>query len=103
VALCDVNAGAQRLGPNGRRYGGFIEYRRGQYRFSILLIDDIPRIGLERIYRITMPPQKENDMNRVANTALAALTLSVCSITAIVTVPPAQAETPAAFALPVVA
>ena len=45
-------------------------------------------------------------MTRFANTALAALgalTLSIASIGAIVTVPPAQAATPAAVALPVLA
>jgi hypothetical protein len=80
--------------------------RRAQYRFSILLIDDMPRIGLERVYRITMCPSKEIDMNRLANTALAAcaaFVLSLASIGAIVTVPPAQAQASAAFALPPVA
>lgn len=45
-------------------------------------------------------------MNRYLNTAfvaLAACMLSLGSIGAIITVPPAQAETPAAFALPVIA
>jgi len=45
-------------------------------------------------------------MNRFANTALAAfaaLALTFGSIGAIVTVPPAQAETPAALALPAIA
>ena len=45
-------------------------------------------------------------MTRFANTALAAsaaFILTLGSIGAIVTVPPAQAETPAAFALPPVA
>ena len=66
----------------------------------------MPRIGLEGFYRITMCPTKEIDMNRIANTALAAcaaLVLSLASIGAIVTVPPAEAQTPAAFTLPPVA
>lgn len=45
-------------------------------------------------------------MTRFANTALAAvaaLTLTLGSIGAIVTVPPAQAETPAGLALPTIA
>jgi hypothetical protein len=66
----------------------------------------MPRIGLEKIYRITMCPRKENDMPRFANTALAACAaafLSLASIGAVVTVPPAQAETPAVLALPAVA
>jgi phage-related minor tail protein len=49
---------------------------------------------------------KEIDMNSVLNTTLAALAaclLTLGSIGAIVTVPPAQAETPAAFALPAIA
>jgi hypothetical protein len=76
------------------------------YRFSILLIDDNTRIGLERDYRITMSNRKENDMTRLANTVLAAcaaFALSLASIGAIVTVPPAQAAGPAAFALPEIA
>ena len=45
-------------------------------------------------------------MNRLLNTALAAtfaFALTLGSIGAIVTVPPAQAEVPAAFALPAIA
>jgi hypothetical protein len=73
---------------------GLIEKRHGQYRFSILLIDDKPRIGLHARYRNTMRSIKENDMPRFANAALAvcaAIVLSLSSIGAIVTVPPAQA------------
>jgi hypothetical protein len=53
-----------------------------------------------------MCPRKEIDMNRLANTALAACAasvLSIASIGAIVTVPPAQAQASAAFTLPPVA
>jgi len=53
-----------------------------------------------------MHSNKENDMNRFANSALAAcaaLVLSLASIGAIVTVPPAEAQTAAAFSLPPVA
>jgi hypothetical protein len=49
---------------------------------------------------------KENDMSRFANTALAAfaaLVLSLGSIGAIVSVPPAHAGTPAVLDLPVLA
>ena len=80
--------------------------RRSQYRFSILLIDDKLRIGLQGVYRITMYPLKEIDMNRYANTVLAAcaaLMLSLSSIGAIVTVPPAQAAVPTVLALPALA
>jgi hypothetical protein len=83
-----------------------IEKRQGQYRFSILLIDDMPRIGLESLYRITIYPMKEIDMNRFVNQSLAALaafTLALGSIGAIVTVPPAEAAAPAALALPNIA
>jgi hypothetical protein len=71
--------------------------QRGQYRFSILLIDDKQRIGLGKFYRITMRPIKEIDMNHFANhafAALAAFALTLGSIGAIVTVPPAQAAAP---------
>jgi hypothetical protein len=84
----------------------FFEKQHGQYRFSILLIDDKPRIGLSAPYRITMRPIKENDMTRFANTALtalAALALTLGSIGAIVAVPPAQAAAPAVLALPALA
>jgi hypothetical protein len=53
-----------------------------------------------------MCPIKEIDMTRFANTALAAcaaLVLTFASIGAIVTVPPAQAASPAALALPALA
>ena len=66
----------------------------------------MPPIGLEGFYRITMCPTKEIDMNRIANTALAAcaaLVLSLASIGAIVTVPPAQAAAPVALDLPTLA
>lgn len=49
---------------------------------------------------------KENDMTRYLNTALVAafaFALTFGSIGAIVVVPPAQAEVPAAFALPAIA
>jgi hypothetical protein len=85
---------------------GFTGKQHRQYRFSILLIDDMPRIGLERIYRITMSLRKENDMDRLASATLAvcaAMFLTISAIDAIVTVSTAQAETPAAFALPAVA
>jgi hypothetical protein len=71
--------------------------RQAQYCFSILSIDDKPRIGLESLYRITMCQIKEIDMNRFANhafAALAAFALTLGSIGAIVTVPAAQAATP---------
>jgi hypothetical protein len=87
-----------RVRPVERQRERLTEKRRAQYRFSILLIDDKPRIGLERLYRITMCHRKENDMPRFANTALAAFAafaLSVASIGAIVTVPPAHAANPA--------
>jgi hypothetical protein len=64
------------------------------------------RIGLERLYRITIRCIKEINMPRYMNTtlaALAALALSLGSIGAIVTVPPAQAAAPAALELPVIA
>jgi hypothetical protein len=79
----------------------FFEKQHGQYCFSILLIDDKRRIGLWDPYRITMCLIKENDMTRFANTALAvfaAFVLTLGSIGAIVTVPPAQAAAPAALA-----
>jgi hypothetical protein len=82
------------------------EKRRQQYRFSILLIDDMQRIGLERFYRITIRCIKEINMNRLLNTALAAafaFALTFGSIGAIVTVPSAQAAAPTAFELPVIA
>jgi hypothetical protein len=85
------------------RNGPLSEKQHEEYRFSILLIDDKLRIGLERVYRITMRPIKEIDMNRFANTALAAfaaLILSLGSIGAIVTVPPAEAASPASLTLP---
>jgi hypothetical protein len=50
-----------------------------------------------------MCSNKENDMTRFANTALAAcaaFVLTLGSIGAIVTVPPAQAEAQAAIVLP---
>jgi hypothetical protein len=50
--------------------------------------------------------RKENDMTRLTNTVLAAcaaFVLSLASIGAIVTVPPAQAAGPAAIALPEIA
>jgi hypothetical protein len=88
----------------GEQHRGLIEKRHVQYRFSILLIDDKPRIGLHALYRNTMRPIKENDMPRLANTALAAcaaIVLSLSSIGAIVTVPPAHAATAgAALAMP---
>lgn len=77
-----------------------------QYRISIISIDDMSRIGLERVYRITMCLRKEIDMTRILNTSLAALAavvLSLSSIGAIVTVPPAQAAAPAALPLPTLA
>jgi hypothetical protein len=92
-----------RAGAEAAVREGLTAKRRGQYRFSILLIDDKPRIGIERFYRITMCRLKELDMTRYANTALAACAafiLTLGSIGAIVTVPPAQAETPAALDLP---
>jgi hypothetical protein len=70
------------------------------------LIDDKSRIGLEAPYRITIRNFKEINMPRSFNTtlaALAALMLSLGSISAIVTVPPAQAAAPAALGLPVIA
>jgi hypothetical protein len=81
----------------------FVDNRHGQYRFSILLIDDKSRIGLEGVYRITMCNRKENDMTRFANTAFAAcaaVILSLASIGAIVIVPSAQAANPAMLTLP---
>jgi hypothetical protein len=80
--------------------------QRREYRFSILLIDDKPRIGLESPYRITIRRLKEINMNRFLNTALAAfiaVALSFSSIGAIVTVPPAQAAAPTALAMPALA
>jgi hypothetical protein len=53
-----------------------------------------------------MCPTKEIDMNRIANTALAAcaaLVLSLASIGAIVTVPSAEAAAPVALDLPTLA
>lgn len=50
-----------------------------------------------------MCPDKENDMTRFATNALAAcaaVVLTFASIGAIVTVPPAEAATPAALSLP---
>ena len=81
---------------------GFAEKRDREYRFSILLIDDKSRIELEKVYRITMCPIKEIDMNRFANhafAALAAFVLTLGSIGAIVTVPAAQAAAPVAFSI----
>ena len=60
------------------------------------------RIGIEGIYRITMCNIKEINMTRFLNNSLAlaiAALLTLSSIGAIVTVPPAQAAGPAAFAL----
>jgi hypothetical protein len=88
-----------RVGAAEARSRGLTAKRRGQYRFSILLIDDMPRIGLDGVYRITMCPRKENDMTRSGNTVLAACAaafLSLTSIGAIVTVPPADAHGDAA-------
>jgi hypothetical protein len=84
----------------------FAEKQRGEYRFSILLIDDMPRIGLKGFYRITIRRLKEINMNRFLNTALAAfiaVALSFGSIGAIVSVPSAQAAAPTAFAMPALA
>jgi hypothetical protein len=78
-----------------RQREGLAAKRCGQYCFSIILIDDKSRIELANVYRITMHRWKENDMTRYANTALAAfvaLILSIASIGAIVTVPPAEAS-----------
>jgi hypothetical protein len=94
---------SMRVRPAEFALTGLTAKQRATYRFSILLIDDMPRIGLEEIYRITMHRWKENDMTRFANTAFAALAafaLSIASIGAIVTVPPAEAASPATFAMP---
>jgi ABC-type arginine transport system permease subunit len=85
---------------------GFSVKRDAPYRFSILLIDDMARIALERVYRITMSPIKEIDMNRILSQTLSvafAAFLTLGSVGAIVTVPPAQAETPAMLAMPEIA
>jgi hypothetical protein len=81
------------------------EKRHRQYRFSILLIDDKSRIGLEAPYRITIRCIKEINMNHVLNhslAAIAAFVIAVSSIGAIVTVPPAQAAVPVVL-LPTIA
>jgi hypothetical protein len=86
--------------------GAFTGKRHAKYRFSILLIDDMPGIGLEQVYRITMCPRKENDMTHIFQSTLAACAavfLTLGSISAIVTVPPAQAETPTVLPMPVLA
>jgi hypothetical protein len=70
------------------------------------LIDDKARLGLEAPYRIAISYIKEINMNRSANHAFAAIAaalLAFGSISAIVIVPPAQAETPAVLALPALA
>jgi hypothetical protein len=87
--------------PAQGEHEGLTAKQRAQYCFSILLIDDKSRIGLEAFYRITMCNLKELDMPRFANAAFAAcaaFVLSIASIGAIVTVPPAEAAAPAAIA-----
>ena len=102
MASRDVNAGAAECCKRRRHSGSLSAKQRAQYRFSILLIDDKPRIGLEVIYRISMHPIKENDMPRFAShafAALVALALTLGSIDAICKAPPVQTAAHAAIAI----